>query len=43
MMLCFSSDYTTGAHPRVLEALQAINLRATAGYGMDADCRAAAE
>lgn len=43
MMLCFSSDYTTGAHPRVLEALQAINLRATTGYGMDADCRAAAE
>ena len=42
MMLCFTSDYTTGAHPRVLEALQAINLRETAGYGMDEDCRAAA-
>ena len=31
MMLCFSSDYTTGAHPRVLEALQAINLRKNRG------------
>ncbi|MBE5767267.1 MAG: aminotransferase class V-fold PLP-dependent enzyme [Clostridiales bacterium] len=37
-MISFASDYTTGAHPSVLEALEKINLRSTKGYGTDEDC-----
>lgn len=35
MALNFNSDYTTGAHPRVLERLLQTNEEQTAGYGCD--------
>ena len=34
-MIYFNSDYTAGAHPRVLDRLVATNLEHTAGYGND--------
>ncbi|MBO7185763.1 MAG: aminotransferase class V-fold PLP-dependent enzyme [Alistipes sp.] len=34
-MIHFNSDYTSGAHPRVLEALVSTNAEHTAGYGAD--------
>lgn len=34
-MIHFNSDYTAGAHPKVLERLAATNLEHTAGYGND--------
>ena len=34
-MIHFNSDYTSGAHPRVLEALVSTNEEHTAGYGAD--------
>lgn len=42
-MYHFRNDYSEGAHPQVLEALVRTNLEATAGYGEDEYCAAAAE
>ena len=42
-MLSFRSDYTEGAHPRLLEALARTNLISQPGYGEDCFCAAAAE
>ena len=42
-MLYFKSDYTEGAHPRLLEALMRTNLVSQPGYGEDCFCAAAAE
>ena len=40
-MYYFTSDYTTGCTPEILEVLDATNLEETAGYGEDAYCEAA--
>ena len=40
-MIRFDSDYTQGAHPRILEALVRTNMEQTVGYGEDGYCRAA--
>ncbi len=37
----FTSDYTTGCTPEILEVLSATNLEETPGYGEDAYCEAA--
>lgn len=42
-MVYFSSDYTEGAHPRILECLAETNLEQTSGYGKDSYCEKAAE
>ena len=42
-MLRFQNDYSEGAHPNVLRALCDTNLCATPGYGLDDDCRRAAD
>ena len=42
-MLCFLSDYTEGAHPKVLAHLMERNLVSLPGYGEDADTEAAKE
>ena len=42
-MISFRSDYSQGAHPRVLEALFKTNLEHTDGYGIDAHCEHAAK
>lgn len=42
-MLRFDSDYTEGAHPRILEALTRTNFEQTNGYGDDEHCRRAAQ
>ena len=42
-MLSFESDYTTGAHPKVLQRLLETNLEAQPGYGSDAYCGSARE
>ena len=42
-MLSFLSDYTEGAHPRVLQALAETNLLSLPGYGEDLYCRRAAD
>ena len=42
-MIYFRSDYSQGAHPKVLEALMRTNLEHTDGYGMDAHCARAAD
>ncbi len=34
-MISFENDYSTGAHPRILEALAATNLEPAPGYGSD--------
>ena len=41
-MIYFNSDYTEGAHPRVLQKLVETNLEQTPGYGTDNYCRQAA-
>jgi threonine aldolase len=41
-MIFFRSDYSQGAHPRVLEALVNTNLEHADGYGEDEHCRNAA-
>ncbi len=41
-MIRFDSDYTEGAHPRILEALKRTNFEQTNGYGDDVHCRRAA-
>ncbi len=42
-MLQFRNDYSTGAHPRVLEALAATNLEGNVGYGADPHCARCAQ
>ncbi|MCI9156443.1 MAG: low specificity L-threonine aldolase [Lawsonibacter sp.] len=37
-MIRFECDYTTGAHPKILEALVNSNSEATPGYGVDIHC-----
>lgn len=37
-MIRFECDYTTGAHPKILEALVSTNGEATPGYGVDEHC-----
>jgi threonine aldolase len=41
--ISFSSDYTKGAHPRILERLQETNFEQTDGYGTDDYCKSAAD
>ena len=40
-MISFESDYTTGAHPKVLERLAATNAEPQPGYGADEYCERA--
>lgn len=40
-MISFESDYTTGAHPRLLQRLAETNMEVLSGYGNDAYCEAA--
>ena len=42
-MISFRSDYSQGAHPKLLEALVATNLEHTDGYGLDPHCEHAAD
>ncbi len=42
-MISFRSDYSQGAHPKVLEALISTNEEHTDGYGLDVHCERAAE
>lgn len=42
-MLSFESDYTEGAHGRILQRLTETNLEQLPGYGSDAYCRSAKE
>ena len=42
-MIRFECDYNTGAHPKVLQALTAVNEEASPGYGEDVHCRRAAD
>ena len=42
-MLRFQNDYSEGAHANVLRALCDTNLCSTPGYGLDDDCRRAAD
>ena len=42
-MIKFNSDYTEGAHPRILERLAETNMEQTNGYGEDAHCEHARE
>ncbi|MEY8341320.1 threonine aldolase family protein [Adlercreutzia muris] len=42
-MISFENDYSTGAHPRILEALAATNFEPVSGYGTDRFCAGAAE
>ena len=42
-MIRFESDYTRGAHPKILARLVATNEEQTAGYGTDQYCAKAAE
>ena len=42
-MIYFRSDYSQGAHPKVLDALQKTNLEHTDGYGLDVHCENAAK
>lgn len=37
-MIYFRSDYSQGAHPKVMEALMKTNLEHTDGYGLDEHC-----
>lgn len=41
-MICFNSDYTEGAHPKILQRLIDTNFEQTPGYGADDYCRQAA-
>ncbi|WP_322925021.1 threonine aldolase family protein [Paenibacillus campi] len=40
-MIRFESDYTEGAHERILQKLVATNMEQTSGYGMDEYCQRA--
>lgn len=42
-MISFESDYTTGAHPKILQCLAETNREAMPGYGGDPYCKSAAE
>lgn len=42
-MIYFLSDYSQGAHPKVMDALMKTNLEHSDGYGLDAHCEHAAE
>lgn len=42
-MLYFLNDYSSGAHPEVMEALCRTNEEKTVGYGLDPYCEAAVE
>lgn len=42
-MIYFLSDYSQGAHPKVMEALMKTNLEHTDGYGLDDHCAKAGE
>lgn len=42
-MISFESDYTTGAHPKILKRLSDINFEHTSGYGTDVYCASAIE
>lgn len=42
-MIYFNSDYTEGAHPRIIQRLEETNWEQTPGYGADRYCRHAAE
>lgn len=42
-MVSFESDYTTGAHPRILQRLVETNMEVMPGYGSDDYCKAAGE
>lgn len=42
-MISFESDYTTGAHPRLLERLCETNLETLSGYGSDHYCESACQ
>ncbi len=42
-MICFRSDYSQGAHPKVMDALFQTNEEHTDGYGLDPHCGHAAE
>ena len=41
--ISFASDYTRGAHPKILERLMETNLLQNVGYGQDDICKSAAE
>ena len=41
--ISFSSDYTKGAHPRILERLAQTNFEQIDGYGIDDYCKSAAD
>lgn len=43
MMIRFDHDYTTGAHPQILQRLIETNDEQLAGYGVDAHCERARE
>lgn len=40
-MLCFTSDYIAGAHPKIMERLMETNLENLSGYGTDPYCERA--
>lgn len=40
-MVSFESDYTTGAHPKILQRLMETNLEKLSGYGSDPYCESA--
>lgn len=42
-MFSFMNDYSEGAHPRIMEALQRTNLQQSVGYGKDEYCQQASE
>ena len=42
-MIYFLSDYSQGAHPKVMEALERTNMEHSNGYGLDEHCEHAAE
>ncbi len=42
-MIYFLSDYSQGAHPKVMEALERTNMEHSNGYGLDEHCEKAME
>ena len=42
-MLSFRNDYSEGAHPAILKALEAVNYEQMPGYGLDRCCQEAAD
>lgn len=42
-MVSFESDYTNGAHPKILQRLAESNLEPMPGYGLDSYCESAKE